>query len=253
MLSNQFQELSPRCPKIYLSSLLKYTLCLLTCSFPSHHHFIQKHIEQGEVVFQYISTKEMLVDIFIKALSLSKLYPMKSLLNFEQGQVFCLLHNILLGGSIEVCAVLTHLFIPISSLLFIPSFHMLSFHTSVIFLIISIVTYVNRCIFKQSVFILQLDCTRASFFSLGSRYVLSKSHCSIYLVSFPLVLVTLKYICSFISKSLCFLSHQSLTEQSKLNAFISKNLYMEQIGPSKSPIAIPVFFIKKKDSFLQLL
>jgi len=32
------------------------------------HYFIQKHIEQGEVTFQYISTKEMLADIFIKAL-----------------------------------------------------------------------------------------------------------------------------------------------------------------------------------------
>jgi len=30
------------------------------------HHFI--HIKQGEVAFQYISTKEMLADIFTKAL-----------------------------------------------------------------------------------------------------------------------------------------------------------------------------------------
>ena len=43
---------------------------------------------------------------------------------------------------IEVRAVLTHFFIPTSSSLLInPSFHMLSFHTSVIFLIVSIVTY----------------------------------------------------------------------------------------------------------------
>ena len=59
--------------------------------------------------------------------------------------------------------------------------------------------YVNRYILKQSVLISQLDCTRASFFSPGPRYVLSESCCSIYLVSFPLVLVTLKYICLFIS------------------------------------------------------
>ena len=32
------------------------------------HHFIWEHIEQGEVAFQYISTKEMLADIFTKAL-----------------------------------------------------------------------------------------------------------------------------------------------------------------------------------------
>ena len=59
--------------------------------------------------------------------------------------------------------------------------------------------YVNRYILKQSVFILQLDYTRASFFSPSPRYVLSESCYSIYLVSFPLVLVTLKYICLFIS------------------------------------------------------
>ena len=46
--------------------------------------------------------------------------------------------------------------------------------------------YVNRYILKQSVF------------PPGPRYVLSESYCSIYLVSFPLVLVTLKYICLFI-------------------------------------------------------
>ena len=32
------------------------------------HHFIQEHIKQGEVSFQYISTKEMLADIFTKTL-----------------------------------------------------------------------------------------------------------------------------------------------------------------------------------------
>jgi len=44
------------------------------------------------------------------------------------------------GWSIEVRAVLTHFFIPISSsLLVYSSFHILSFHTSVIFMV-SIVT-----------------------------------------------------------------------------------------------------------------
>jgi len=33
------------------------------------HHFIWKHIKQEEVVFQYIFTKEMLANIFTKALS----------------------------------------------------------------------------------------------------------------------------------------------------------------------------------------
>ena len=59
----------------------------------------------------------------------------------------------------------SHLVITIYS-----SFHILSFHTSVIF-IVSIVTsdflhyYVNRYILKQSVFISKLDCTRVSSFS----------------------------------------------------------------------------------------
>ena len=62
---------------------------------------------------------------------------MKLLLNFEQGYVFCLFHDILLRGNIEVYAILTYFFIPILlSLLINPSFYMLLFHTSVIFLIV---------------------------------------------------------------------------------------------------------------------
>jgi len=83
---------------------------------------------------------------------------------------------------IEVQAVLIHfLFIPISlSLLIYFSFHISSFHISIIFLVtVSIVTLTD-------------------FFS-GPRYVLNVSCCSIYLVLFPLVLVTFKYIYSFIS------------------------------------------------------
>jgi len=42
-------------------------------------------------------------------------------------------------------------------------------------------------------------------------------------------------------------------EQEELNAFLEENLHTGQIRPSKSPIAAPVFFIKKKDSSLQLV
>jgi len=42
-------------------------------------------------------------------------------------------------------------------------------------------------------------------------------------------------------------------EQEELNAFLEENLYTGRIRPSKSPIAAPVFFIKKKDSSLWLV
>jgi len=42
-------------------------------------------------------------------------------------------------------------------------------------------------------------------------------------------------------------------EQEKLDAFLEENLHTRRIQPSKSPIAAPVFFIKKKDGSLQLV
>ena len=42
-------------------------------------------------------------------------------------------------------------------------------------------------------------------------------------------------------------------EQKELNAFLEENLYTRRIRPSKSPIAAPMFFIKKKDGSLQLV
>jgi len=45
----------------------------------------------------------------------------------------------------------------------------------------------------------------------------------------------------------------SLVEQKELDFFLEENLYTEQICPSKSPMAAPVFFIKKKDSSLWLV
>jgi len=42
-------------------------------------------------------------------------------------------------------------------------------------------------------------------------------------------------------------------EQAELNAFLEKNLCTRQIQPSKSPIAVPVFFIRKKDGLLWLV
>jgi len=45
----------------------------------------------------------------------------------------------------------------------------------------------------------------------------------------------------------------SLLEQAELDTFLEENLCTGQIRPFKSPIAAPVFFIKKKDSSLQLV
>ena len=42
-------------------------------------------------------------------------------------------------------------------------------------------------------------------------------------------------------------------EQKELDSFLEENLHTGQIHPSKSPIAAPVFFIKKKDGSLQLV
>ena len=42
-------------------------------------------------------------------------------------------------------------------------------------------------------------------------------------------------------------------EQAELDAFLEKNLHTGRIWPSKSPIAAPVFFIKKKDGSLWLV
>src|SRR6202000_3570916 len=45
----------------------------------------------------------------------------------------------------------------------------------------------------------------------------------------------------------------SLDEQKELNKFLDENLKKGYIVESKSPIASPVFFIKKKDGKLQLI
>jgi len=45
----------------------------------------------------------------------------------------------------------------------------------------------------------------------------------------------------------------SLLEQTELDAFLEENLRTGRIRPSKSPIAAPVFFIKKKDGLLWLV
>jgi len=45
----------------------------------------------------------------------------------------------------------------------------------------------------------------------------------------------------------------SPVEQKELNAFLEENLHTRRIRPSKSPMAAPVFFIKKKDGSLQLV
>jgi hypothetical protein len=45
----------------------------------------------------------------------------------------------------------------------------------------------------------------------------------------------------------------SVTEQSELDRFLTENLETGHIRQSKSPMAFPVFFIKKKDGLLQLV
>jgi len=45
----------------------------------------------------------------------------------------------------------------------------------------------------------------------------------------------------------------SVTEQSELDCFLTENFEMGWIQPSKSPMAFPVFFIKKKDGSLRLV
>jgi len=45
----------------------------------------------------------------------------------------------------------------------------------------------------------------------------------------------------------------SLVEQKELDSFLEENLRTGQIRPSKSPMAAPVFFIKKKNSSLWLV
>jgi len=45
----------------------------------------------------------------------------------------------------------------------------------------------------------------------------------------------------------------SPVEQKELDSFLEENLHTRRIRPSKSPMAAPVFFIKKKDSSLRLV
>ena len=45
----------------------------------------------------------------------------------------------------------------------------------------------------------------------------------------------------------------SLVEQKELDSFLEENLHTGRIRPSKSPMAAPVFFIKKKDGLLRLV
>jgi len=45
----------------------------------------------------------------------------------------------------------------------------------------------------------------------------------------------------------------SLVEQKELDSFLEENLRTRRIWPSKSPMAAPVFFIKKKDGSLWLV
>jgi len=58
---------------------------------------------------------------------------------------------------------------------------------------------------------------------------------------------------SDINSKTCKVYPLSISEQAKLNAFLKENLKSGQICPSKSPMATPVFFVKKKDGKLHLV
>jgi hypothetical protein len=45
----------------------------------------------------------------------------------------------------------------------------------------------------------------------------------------------------------------SASEQKELDAFLKENLDSDRICSSKSPMAAPVFFVKKKDGKLRLV
>ena len=45
----------------------------------------------------------------------------------------------------------------------------------------------------------------------------------------------------------------STVEQKELDAFLEENLKSGRIRPSRSPMASPVFFVKKKDGTLRLV
>jgi hypothetical protein len=51
----------------------------------------------------------------------------------------------------------------------------------------------------------------------------------------------------------CKIYPLSRSEQTELDGFLQENLDSGQIRPSKSPMAAPVFFIKKKDGALRLI
>ncbi|GLB43839.1 putative reverse transcriptase-rnase h-integrase [Lyophyllum shimeji] len=53
--------------------------------------------------------------------------------------------------------------------------------------------------------------------------------------------------------SLCKVYPLAPSEQAELDAFLDENLKSGRIRPSKSPMASPVFFIKKKDGLLRLV
>ena len=51
----------------------------------------------------------------------------------------------------------------------------------------------------------------------------------------------------------CKVHPLSTSEQKELDAFLKENLESGRIRPSKSPMAAPVFFVKKKDGKLRLV
>ena len=46
---------------------------------------------------------------------------------------------------------------------------------------------------------------------------------------------------------------EEIAEQKELDAFLAENLKSGRVRPSKSPVAAPVFFVKKKDGSLRLV
>ena len=63
-----------------------------------------------------------------------------------------------------------------------------------------------------------------------------------------------KYFCpDYVSKIGVSVMELNTIEQKELDDFLDKNLSSGRIHPSKSPMASPVFFVKKQDRKLQFV
>ncbi len=47
------------------------------------HHFVRKQVEDGEIMFEYCSTKDMMADVLTKALSKEQRNKLMTMFGFE--------------------------------------------------------------------------------------------------------------------------------------------------------------------------